>query len=330
MADPFDSGRYDGRMPYRRCGRSGLLLPAISLGAYETLGGYRDAATSRAILTRAFDGGITHIDFANNYGTPPGNCEIVCGQILRDFPRDELTLASKAGWRMWPGPYGDFLGKKYLVASCEQSLKRLGVEYVDIFYLHRTDPETPLEESLGALDQLIRQGKALYGGVSSFNGAHFAESVRVCQRDGLSRIAIHQPAYNMLDRRIETDLIPQLERAGVGAIPFVPLAQGLLSDRYLSGDIPPDSRATHRWGVEGTQRRLTPERLTQLRGLNDIALARGQSLSQMALQWILRLPAITSVLVGVSSVEQLDQNLGALTGPVFSEDELSRIDALTR
>jgi L-glyceraldehyde 3-phosphate reductase len=327
---PFDPGRYDGRMPYRRCGRSGLLLPAISLGAYETLGGYRGADVARQCLFRAFDLGITHFDFANNYGTPPGNAEIVCGRIIQELPRDELVISSKAGWRMWPGPYGDWLGKKYLVASCDQSLKRLGLDYLDIFYLHRTDPETPLEESLGALDRLIRQGKVLYGGVSAFSGAHFAEAVRICQREGLQRITIHQPAYNLLDRRIETDLLPHTERAGAGAIAFVPLAAGVLTGKYLDGTIPPDSRAALRWGEEQARRRITPERLRIAGGLNEIARARGQTLAQLAIAWILRLPAITSVLVGVSRVEQLEENVRALAGPPFSPEELARIDALTQ
>jgi L-glyceraldehyde 3-phosphate reductase len=325
---PFDPGRYDGRMPYRRCGRSGLLLPAISLGAYQTLGGYRGPDVARQCLFRAFDLGITHFDFANNYGTPFGNAEIVCGPIIRDLPRDELVIASKAGYRMWPGPYGDWLGKKYLVASCDQSLERLGLDYLDIFYLHRTDPETPLEESLGALDGLIRQGKVLYGGVSSFNGLHFAEAVRICQREGFERITIHQPPYNLFNRRIETDLLPHVEPAGVGVIPFVALAAGLLSDRYLSGEVPPDSRAALSWGEEQTRQRITPERLGVARALNEIARARGQTLAQLAIAWILRLPSITSVLVGVSRVEQLEENVRALAGPPFSPEELARIDAL--
>jgi L-glyceraldehyde 3-phosphate reductase len=324
---PFDPGRYDGRMPYRRCGRAGLLLPALSLGAYETFGGYRGEDVARACLFRAFDLGITHFDFANNYGTPPGNAEIVCSRVLRDMPRDELVISSKGGFRMWPGPYGDMLGKKYLVATCDQSLKRLGLDYLDIFYLHRTDPTTPLEESLGALDLLIRQGKVLYGGVSNFAGPHFAEAVRVCEREGFHRITIHQPSYNLLTRGVERDLLPHAERAGAGVIAYVALAAGLLSDKYLDG-VPADSRAALRWGEEQTSRRITPERLQAVRALNEVAKQRGQSLAQMAIQWILRLPAITSVLIGVSRVEQLEENVRALAGPTFSEEELARIDAL--
>ena len=326
----FDANRYDGRMPYRRCGRSGLLLPIISLGGYETFGGYRGSDEARRCLLRAFDLGITHFDFANNYGTPPGNSEIICGEILKELPRDEIILSSKAGYRMWPGPYGDGLSKKYLVASCDQSLRRMGLEYFDIFYLHRTDSETPLEESLGALDGLIRQGKVLYGGVSSFNGAHFAEAVRIAEREGYSRITIHQPAYNLINRGIETDLLPHLQRAGTGAIAFVPLAQGLLTDRYLDGNIPPDSRGALSWGEESTRRRLTPERLTTLRALNELAQSRGQSLAQMALAWILRLPGITSALIGASKLAQLEENVGALKNLAFSAEELAKVDLLTK
>ncbi|MCL5947058.1 MAG: aldo/keto reductase, partial [Chloroflexi bacterium] len=253
-------------MHYRRCGRSGLLLPVISLGGWETFGGYRGPEVARQCLHRAFDLGITHFDFANNYGRPPGNSELISGEIIRhELPRDELIISSKAGYRMWPGPYGEWLSKKYLVASCDQSLKRMGLDYFDIFYLHRPDPHTPLEESLGALDLLIRQGKVLYGGVSSFNGAHFAESVRMCERHDWAPITIHQPAYNLLQRGIEKDLLPQTERAGTGVIAFVPLASGLLTSKYLSGEIPPDSRAALWWGEEATRRRLTPERLEKLR-----------------------------------------------------------------
>ena len=330
MEGPYDPGRYDGRMQYRRCGRSGLLLPAISLGGWETFGGYRGAEVARACLFRAFDLGITHFDFANNYGRPPGNSELVCGQVIRDLPRDELIIASKAGYRMWPGPYGDWLSKKYIVASCDQSLKRMGLEYFDIFYLHRTDPGTPLDESLSALDLLIRQGKVLYGGVSSFAGAHFADAVRVCERHQLAPITIHQPAYNLLNRTIERDLLPQTERAGTGVIAFVPLASGLLTSKYLSGEVPADSRAAMLWNEEQRQTRITPDRLETVRQLNAIAARRGQSLAQMALAWILRWPAVTSALIGASKVEQIEENVGALRNLDFSKDELAAIDALTQ
>ena len=329
MEQTFAPDRYD-RMQYRRCGRSGLLLPAISLGAWETFGGYRGPEVARECLFRAFDLGITHFDLANNYGTPPGNAEIVCGRIIKEMPRDELIISSKAGYRMWPGPYGEWGSRKYIIASCDQSLKRMGLDYFDIFYSHRPDPGTPLEETMAALDQLVRQGKALYIGVSSYSGAHFAEAVRVCDRMGLAPITIHQPAYNMLNRTIEWDLLPQTERAGTGVIPFVPLASGLLTDKYLGGDIPAESRAAQRWGKEWVEKNLSPERRKVLRDLNDIAHARGQSLAQMALAWILRLPAITSALIGASRVEQIDENVAALDRLDFSEDEIKRIDELTK
>ena len=329
MEQTFAPDRYD-RMQYRRCGRSGLLLPAISLGAWETFGGYRGPEVARECLFRAFDLGITHFDLANNYGTPPGNAEIVCGRIIKEMPRDELIISSKAGYRMWPGPYGEWGSRKYIIASCDQSLKRMGLDYFDIFYSHRPDPETPLEETMAALDQLVRQGKALYIGVSSYSGAHFAEAVRVCDRMGLAPITIHQPAYNMLNRTIEWDLLPQTERAGTGVIPFVPLASGLLTDKYLGGDIPAESRAAQRWGTEWVEKNLSPERRKVLRDLNDIAHARGQTLAQMALAWILRLPAITSALIGASRVEQIDENVAALDKLDFSEDEIKRIDELTK
>jgi L-glyceraldehyde 3-phosphate reductase len=325
----FAEDRYD-HMQYRRCGRSGLMLPAISLGGWETFGGYRGPEVARQCLLRAFDLGINHIDLANNYGKPPGNSELVCGEIIRrDLPRDELIVSSKAGYRMWPGPYGEWLSKKYLVASCDQSLRRTGLDYFDIFYLHRPDPTTPLEESLGALDQLIRQGKVLYGGVSSFNGAHFVEAVRICERHDWAPVTIHQPSYNLLNRGIEKDLLPQTERAGTGVIAFVPLASGMLTDKYLSGDIPTDSRAALLWGEENARRRLTSDRLEKLRALNAVAQRRGQSLAQMALAWILRLPAITSALIGASKVEQIEENVKALDNLAFSNEELAEIDRLT-
>src|SRR5687768_3215549 len=230
MASPAPD-RYD-RMRYQRCGRSGLLLPAISLGAWYTFGGYRDEQDAKEVLLGAFDLGITHFDFANNYGTPPGNAEQVCGRILAQLPRDELIISSKAGYLMWPGPYGEWGSRKHLVASCDQSLRRMGLDYFDIFYSHRPDPDTPLEETLGALDQLVRQGKALYAGVSSYTGAQFAEAVRIAERERYTRIVIHQPFYNMLGRTIEKDLLPHVERAGTGVIAFCPLASGLLTDRF--------------------------------------------------------------------------------------------------
>lgn len=329
MAYEFASDRYE-KMTYRRCGRSGLLLPAISLGAWETFGGYRDADVARECLFRAFDLGITHFDLANNYGTPPGNAEIVCGKIIADMPRDELIISSKAGYYMWPGPYGEWGSRKYLIASCDQSLKRMGLEYFDIFYSHRPDPNTPLEETLAALDHLVRQGKALYIGVSSYSGAQFADSVRICERMGLAPITIHQPYYNMLGRGIEGDLLPQTERAGTGVIPFCPLASGLLSDKYLGGDIPAESRAAQKWGKEWIEKNLNPEKRATLLELNDMAKKRGQTLAQMALAWTLRLPTITSALIGASSVQQVEENVKSLDNLSFTDEELKRIDQLTK
>jgi L-glyceraldehyde 3-phosphate reductase len=328
MAREFASDRYDV-MEYRRCGRSGLKLPAISLGAWETFGGYRGEDVARECLFRAFDLGITHFDLANNYGTPPGNAEIVVGKIIKEMPRDELIISSKAGWEMWDGPYGDWGSRKYLIASCDQSLKRMGLEYFDIFYHHRPDPETPLEETMAALDHLVRQGKALYAGVSSYSGAEFADAVRVCERMGLSPITIHQPYYNMLGRSIEWDLLPQTEAAGTGVIVYCPLASGLLTDKYLGGDVPAESRAAQKWGKEWVAENLSSERRAMLQKLNEMAKGRGQTLAQMALAWILRLPGITSALTGSSNVRQVEENVAALKGSEFSREELRKIDELT-
>lgn len=329
MTQTFSPERYDS-MLYRRCGRSGLMLPAISLGAWETFGGYRDAEVAKACLFRAFDLGITHFDLANNYGTPPDNAEIVCGKVIDEMPRDELIISSKAGYRMWPGPYGEWGSRKYLIGSCDQSLKRMGLEYFDIFYHHRPDPNTPLEESMAALDHLVRQGKALYVGVSSYSGAQFADAVRVCERMGLAPITIHQPYYNMLGRGIEWDLLPQTERAGTGTIPFCPLASGLLTDKYLGGDIPAESRAAQKWGKEWVENNLNPEKRAALQTLNALAKERDQTLAQMALAWILRLPTVTSALIGASSVSQIEENVVALKNLEFSKEELKTIDSLTK
>jgi L-glyceraldehyde 3-phosphate reductase len=329
MTHEFSAQRYD-TMRYRRCGRSGLLLPAISLGAWETFGGYRGEDVARECLFRAFDLGITHFDMANNYGSPAGNAEIVCGKVIKEMPRDELIISSKAGYYMWPGPYGDWGSKKYLIASCDQSLKRMGLEYFDIFYSHRPDPNTPLEETLGALDQLVKQGKALYAGVSSYSGAQFADGLRVCERQRYAPVTIHQPYYNMLGRTIEWDLLPQTERAGVGAIAFCPLASGMLTDKYLGDNIPAESRAAQRWGAKWVEDNLNPQRRAMLTALNAMAKERGQTLAQMALAWILRLPAITSALIGASSVQQIEENVAALENLAFTPEELQRIDALTK
>ncbi len=327
MTQSFNENRYD-EMMYRRCGRSGLVLPAISLGAWETFGGYRDAVVAQECLFRAFDLGITHFDLANNYGVPPGNAERVTGEILKQMPRDELIVSTKTGHRMWPGPYGERLSKKSMVASLDQSLERLQLDYVDIYYAHRPDPETPLEETLAALDLIVRQGKALYVGVSNFSGAHFCDAVRIVDRNGWTPITIHQPYYNLLGRTIETDLLDHTERHGCGVIPFSPLAQGLLTDKYLDG-IPSDSRAALHWSSENYNDQVTPERIEAVGELNRIAASRGQTLAQMALAWTLRDPRITTVLIGASKVSQIEENVKAIQNVEFSDEELEKIDRIT-
>jgi L-glyceraldehyde 3-phosphate reductase len=319
------SERYD-RMQYRRCGRSGLLLPAISLGLWQNFGGERTLEESRVILWRAFDLGITHIDLANNYGPPYGSAEKTFGRILRDDLRpyrDELVISTKAGYDMWPGPYGEWGSRKYLLASLDQSLQRMGLEYVDIFYSHRFDPATPLEETTGALDSAVRQGKALYAGISSYDAAQTAEAARILHDLG-TPLLIHQPSYSMLNRWIEPELLDTLEDEGIGCIVFSPLAQGMLSDKYLNG-IPPDSRASRDGSL--SPRLITDEALAKIRALNEIAQSRGQSLAQLALAWTLRDPRVTSALVGVSSIEQLEANVAALDRPELTDDELAEIDA---
>ena len=323
----FAENRYE-TMQYRASGRSGLKLPAISLGAWETFGGYRGEEVARECLYRAFDLGITHFDLANNYGRPPGNAEVVVGKILRDMPRDELIISTKAGYYMWPGPYGDGLSKKYLVSSLDQSLKRLGLEYVDIFYAHRPDPETPLEETLTTLDLIVRQGKALYVGVSNFPAELFDRAVALVKQLGLAPITIHQPRYNLLDRGVENDLFKSTWEAGTGVITFSPLAQGLLSEKYLA-QLPDDSRAAVWWDQQYQEKMLTPAKLEKVRQLNQLAQERGQTLSQMALAWNLRHQAVTSVLIGASRVEQVVENVATLQHLAFSESELQAIDALT-
>ena len=322
----FADNRYEN-MSYRRCGKSGLKLPAISLGAWETFGGYRGEEVARNCLYRAFDLGITHFDLANNYGRPPGNAEAVVGKIVRDMPRDELIISTKAGYYMWAGPYGDGLSKKYLVASLDQSLKRLGLDYVDIFYAHRPDPETPLEETLTALDLIVRQGKALYVGVSNFPGELFQRAISLVQEMGLAPITIHQPAYNLLNRGPETDLFEHALAAGTGVITFSPLAQGVLSDKYLNG-LPADSRAAVWWDTHQQERMLGEDTLNRVRRLHALAQERGQTLSQMALAWNLRHQAVTSVLIGASKVEQVVENVASLQNLTFSEQELRGIDEI--
>jgi L-glyceraldehyde 3-phosphate reductase len=319
-----DAGRYE-HMQYRRSGRSGLQLPAVSLGLWQNFGADRALETSRAIVRRAFDLGVTHFDLANNYGPPFGSAEEAFGtlmaQDLRPF-RDELVISTKAGYDMWPGPYGEWGSRKYLLASLDQSLARMGLDYVDIFYSHRFDPDTPLEETMGALDTAVRQGKALYVGISSYSAQKTKEAYEILHDLG-TPLLIHQPSYSMLNRWIEDDLLDTLAKLGVGCIVFSPLAQGMLTDKYLDG-IPPDSRAAQNGSL--SQELLTAEVLERIRALNEIAARRGQSLAQLALAWALRDDRVTSALVGASSVEQLDANLAALERLDFTDDELAEID----
>lgn len=318
------SSRYE-RLPYRRSGHSGLQLPAISLGLWQRFGDDRPLDIQRAILRRAFDRGVTHFDLANNYGPPFGSAESNFGRILRtDFSsyRDELIISTKAGWNMWPGPYGDRGSRKYLLASLDQSLERLGLDYVDIFYSHRFDPDTPLEETMGALDSAVRQGKALYVGISSYGPERTRQAVDILRSMG-TRLLIHQPSYSMLNRWIEADLLDTLEETGIGCIAFSPLAQGMLTDRYLHG-VPENARAAENGSLSPNW--LTKENLDKIHALNDIAQQRGQTLAQMAIAWTLRDKRVTSALVGASSVEQLDNNLDALNNLDFSDVELNEID----
>ena len=318
--------RYD-TMEYRFTGRSGLQLPAISLGLWQNFGDDRPDETQRAILRRAFDRGVTHFDLANNYGPPYGQAETNFGRYLReDFAthRDELVISTKAGYDMWPGPYGQGGGsRKYLLASLDQSLQRMGLDYVDIFYSHRFDPDTPVEETMMALDRAVRSGKALYAGVSSYSAKKTHEAAAIA-RDLGTPLLIHQPSYSMLNRWIEEDLLDELEEQGMGCIVFSPLAQGLLTDRYLDG-VPADSRAA-REGSSLLEGHLDEDVLAHVRSLNRIAEQRGQRLAQMALQWALRDARVTSAVIGASSVEQLDTNLDALAGPPFTDAELEAID----
>jgi L-glyceraldehyde 3-phosphate reductase len=316
--------RYD-RMHYRRTGRSGLLLPAISLGLWWNFGHDRPLETSRAIVRRAFDLGVTHFDLANNYGPPYGSAEenfgVLMEQDLRPF-RDELVISTKAGYDMWPGPYGEWGSRKYLLASLDQSLARMGLDYVDIFYSHRFDPETPLEETMGALDSAVRSGKALYAGISSYSAEKTREAEAILRELG-TPLLIHQPSYSMLNRWIEPDVLDAIGELGVGCIAFSPLAQGMLTSKYLDG-IPEGSRAS--WPSSLSPELLTDETLGKLRALNEIASGRGQTLAQMALAWVLRDDRVTSALIGASSVAQLEDNIAALDRLGFSDDELVEID----
>ena len=319
--------RYD-QMIYNRCGRSGLMLPAVSLGLWHNFGGVDDFGHARSMVLRGFDLGITHFDLANNYGPPPGSAEENFGKLLRSdlaAYRDELIISSKAGYTMWDGPYGDWGSRKYLLASLDQSLTRMGLEYVDIFYSHRPDPDTPLEETMGALASVVQQGKALYVGISNYP-AELTQRACELLRDLGAPCLIHQPRYSMFDRWVESELLDVLEQQGVGCIPFSPLAQGLLTDRYLNG-IPSDSRVAKPHGFLGEDQ-LDEATMRRIGSLNQIAQARGQTLAQLALAWILKDPRVTTVLIGASSVEQLEQNLGCLSKQDFADSELASIDRL--
>jgi L-glyceraldehyde 3-phosphate reductase len=323
--------RYE-KMEYRRCGNSGLKLPAISLGLWHNFGHIDVLENARSILRVAFDQGITHFDLANNYGPPPGSAEENFGKILKeDFApyRDELIISSKAGWGMWAGPYGDWGSKKYLVASLDQSLKRMGLDYVDIFYHHRPDPETPLEETMATLDLMVRQGKALYVGISSYQPEEAAKAIAILNQLGTPCL-IHQPKYSMFDRWVENGLLEVLKKNGVGCIPFSPLAQGLLSNKYLKG-IPPGSRAaSHRGNGAIDEDQVSDEKINKARQLNVLAEERGQNLAQMALSWILKDERITSVLIGVSKPEQVLDSIRCLENYSFTKDELARIESILR
>jgi L-glyceraldehyde 3-phosphate reductase len=318
------SDRYD-RFPYRRTGRSGLDLPPVSLGLWQNFGDDRPLGVSRAILRRAFDLGVTHFDLANNYGPPYGSAETNFGRIFtEDFARyrDELVISTKAGYDMWPGPYGDHGSRKYLLASLEQSLRRMRLDHVDIFYSHRFDPETPLEETMGALDTAVKQGKATYVGISSYGPRHTEEAVEILRQLG-TPLLIHQPSYSMFNRWIEPELLDVLEREGVGCIAFSPLAQGMLTDKYLDG-VPEDSRV--RRGQAFSEDLVTPENVERVTALNEIAARRSQSLAQMAIAWTLRDARVTSALVGASSVSQLEQNVAAVENLDFDDAELAEIE----
>jgi len=319
--------RYDV-MRYNRCGRSGLRLPAVSLGLWHNFGGVDVFENARAMVRRAFDLGITHFDLANNYGPPLGSAEESFGRILQQdlAPyRDELVISTKAGWDMWPGPYGDWGSRKYLIASLDQSLRRMGLDYVDIFYHHRPDPETPIEETMMALDHVVRQGKALYVGISSYGAEQTRRAASILREFGTPCL-IHQPSYSMFNRWIEDELLAVLEEEGIGCIVFSPLEQGLLTDKYLAG-IPEGSRASKPHGFLRPAD-ITEERLTKVRKLNELAQARGQTLAQMALAWALRHKAMTSVLVGTSRVDQIEDNVGALSNLQFTDEELAGIEGV--
>ena len=321
--------RYD-LIPYNKCGKSGVMLPAVSLGLWHNFGGVDSFENGRDMCLKAFDMGITHFDLANNYGPPPGSAEENFGKILKQnlgIYRDELIISSKAGYRMWPGPYGEWGSRKYLIASLDQSLKRMGLEYVDIFYSHRPDPNTPMEETMGALDSIVRQGKALYVGISSYTPEQTLQAVKILNELGTPCL-IHQPRYSMFDRWIEDGLLDVLEEHGIGCIPFSPLEQGLLTNKYLKG-IPDDSRAAKSWGFLQKDQ-VSRERIEKVKKLNEIAEAREQSMAQMALSWVLKDKRITSVLIGTSSVKQLEDSVNCLKNLEFTNDELQNIETILK
>ncbi len=331
MVYQADAQRYDGRMVYRRTGRSGLLLPAVSLGLWHNFGGVDVYENARAMVLRAFDLGITHFDLANNYGPPPGSAEENFGRILaqdlRPY-RDELIISTKAGYYMWPGPYGEWGSRKYLIASLDQSLKRMGLEYVDIFYSHRPDPNTPMEETMMALDYAVRSGRALYVGISTYSPEQTREAAAILRSLGTPCL-IHQPAYSMFNRWVEDGLLDTLGELGIGCIAFSPLAQGLLTNKYLAGAIPPDSRAAKPHGFLKANE-VSAKRIELARRLNQIAEARGQTLAQMAIAWVLRHPQMTSALVGASKVSQIEDNAAAVKNLTFTPEELAAIEAILR
>jgi len=316
------------QIPYKRCGKSGLKLPAVSLGLWHNFGGSDEYKNSRKMLLHAFDNGITHFDLANNYGPPPGSAEETLGKVLKNElkgHRDELVISSKAGYYMWPGPYGDWGSRKYLISSLDQSLKRMKLQYVDIFYSHRPDPDTPLEETMGALHDIVKSGKAIYAGISNYSAEMTLQASEILQALGTPCL-IHQPKYNMFERWVEGGLLDVLEKKGIGCIPFSPLAQGLLTDRYLNG-IPKDSRIAGSSIFLG-KNALTEDTIKKIKSLNDVAAARGQSLAQMALAWILKDSRITSVLIGSSKIKQIDDSLKAVQNTTFSAEEISSIDKI--
>ena len=326
MKNTPNPSRYDGRMPYRKCGRWGLKLPAITLGCWHNFGGDSPTETQKEMIYSAFDAGITHFDLANNYGPPYGSAEINVGKILRELPRDEILITSKAGYDMWPGPYGEWGSRKYILASLDQSLKRMNVDYFDLFYSHRFDPDTPLDETLGALDTAVKQGKALYVGISSYSSEYTEEAVNVCKENRFAPLAIHQPNYSMLNRWIENGLMDTCSEHGLGMIAFCPLFQGLLTDKYLKG-IPDGSRAT----ISNSPLRkseVNEQNIKVIQELNEHANQRGQTLAQMALSWVLRDNRITSALIGASSSSQILENVKSVKQTEFSTEEIAKLDRI--